>query len=403
MTRRELLAMAAATTFTPVTSWAQTGHRPTGFIRTNWSIDPFSLGAYSYVAKGARNSDRSKIGQSIDGRIFFAGEACNKKSGSGVHSAFQSAVATSEEIIALGIKEITIVGAGISGLVAAQRLSAHGLDVQVIEARDRVGGRICTDSTTLSAPVDLGASWIHNAQKNPATNLVHQFNIETTPTHEDRAIARDGTGRAMSMDDLPSWMDEVRYFQSGLGVDEANVNLFAYLFEGALSGDQLIFPQGYAQILQGLKGNYQLKLSTVLREVVLHESTVELKTSAGVERSEAVLITVPLGVLKAKTIRFDPALPTEKQAAIVRMGMGLLDKFYIQFDEVFWDKDAHVIATPDNGLPRGQFNVWLNLFPLFNAPILLAFNGGSPAHALANASDQEMLACAMQTLNRAYP
>ncbi len=109
----------------------------------------------------------------------------------------------------------------------------------------------------------------------------------------------------MSLDNQPNWVDKVQYFQSRLGAQEVDINVFADLFKCAL--------------------------------------------------------------------------------------------------KIIWEKDAHVFATPDNGLPHGQFNVWLNLFPLFNAPILLAFNGGSPAHALAKASDQELLAFAMQTLNRAYP
>ena len=59
-----------------------------------------------------------------------------------------------------------MIGAGVSGLEAATRLAARGADVTVLEARDRVGGRIRTD-TSWGTPVELGATWIHGVTGNP--------------------------------------------------------------------------------------------------------------------------------------------------------------------------------------------------------------------------------------------
>ena len=82
--------------------------------------------------------------------------------------------------------------------------------------------------------------------------------------------------------------------------------------------------------------------------------------------------------------------------------MGVLDKVYLQFPDVFWDADTTWILTPENDLPRGQFNQWLNLAKFVDQPVLVAFNGGPPALDLAGLSDDEMIERAMQTLNLAY-
>jgi len=73
--------------------------------------------------------------------------------------------------------KIIIIGAGISGIAAAKTLYDKGYSVTIIEARDRVGGRMNTDRTTLSAPCDLGASWIHHVDGNPVTELCERFKI----------------------------------------------------------------------------------------------------------------------------------------------------------------------------------------------------------------------------------
>ena len=82
-------------------------------------------------------------------------------------------------------------------------------------------------------------------------------------------------------------------------------------------------------------------------------SEVKLTLHSGeTEAFDAVIVTVPLGVLKAGALAFEPRLPEAKQVAIQRMGMGILDKLYLRFDKVFWD-DVTVILTPENGLPHG--------------------------------------------------
>lgn len=82
-------------------------------------------------------------------------------------------------------KPVLIIGAGMAGLTAARDLKRRGIPVVVIEGRDRIGGRIRT-WRELSAPVDLGASWIHAAEGNPVTDLAHEFGIHLSGLRESQ-------------------------------------------------------------------------------------------------------------------------------------------------------------------------------------------------------------------------
>src|ERR1700758_2136320 len=81
-----------------------------------------------------------------------------------------------------GIKPVLIIGAGMAGLGAARNLADAGWPVRVIEARDRIGGRVYT-ARDLGVPLDMGASWIHGTTDNPLTELATKAQIETVPTN----------------------------------------------------------------------------------------------------------------------------------------------------------------------------------------------------------------------------
>lgn len=70
--------------------------------------------------------------------------------------------------------DVAIVGAGVAGLTAARALMSAGKSVQVIEARDRIGGRAFTDSATFGFPFDHGAQWIEAGKANPAMAIVRE-------------------------------------------------------------------------------------------------------------------------------------------------------------------------------------------------------------------------------------
>src|SRR5262245_39721660 len=74
-------------------------------------------------------------------------------------------------------REVLVIGAGIAGLTAARDLAIDGYDVVVLEARERIGGRIWT-SHELSVPADLGASWIHGFEDNTIARLARRHDTQ---------------------------------------------------------------------------------------------------------------------------------------------------------------------------------------------------------------------------------
>jgi polyamine oxidase len=113
-----------------------------------------------------------------------------------------------------------------------------------------------------------------------------------------------------------------------------------------------------------------------------------------------VIVTLPLGVLKSGSVVFSPELPQDKRNAIDNLGMGLLNKVYLQFPEVFWDQDADLLGY--DGPDRGLFSEWVNIAKITGEPILLGFNASSVAEELEGWTDEEIIAEAMLALRGMY-
>lgn len=405
MDRRDFIAAAlgALTSgFVPIAGAAQGTRTATGYIRTNWSRDPYSLGSYSYLAKGSWRKDHAALGRSVGDRLFFAGEATHPSYNSTVHAAYESGIMAVESVSETGAKTVAIIGAGMSGLAAADALARRGYDVTIWEARDRIGGRIWTDNR-LGTALDLGASWIHGTDGNPLTQLAKSQGVSTLAT-TDSYVIRGSDGREIPDDDTPDWIDNVVSVQHSAGADTAEINVLAYLRDTDYGGEEVVFPGGYAQLLDAFSSDYDIQLNRELVRVEFDGEGVRLEDKAGQsDRVDTVIVTVPLGVLKQGSITFSPPLPAEKQSAIESLGMGTLDKVYLRYDDVFWDADKTWIITPETGLPQGQFNQWLNLYPYTGQPIIMAFNGAQPARDLAKLSDAKIVERAQKTLDTAYP
>ncbi|AUX69563.1 hypothetical protein CHX26_08730 [Porphyrobacter sp. HT-58-2] len=401
--RRTLLALMAANTATicaPLLSISNTERKLAGYLRSNWSKDPYAFGSYSYPARTARPQDRMALAEPIAGVVFFAGEACHPVYNSTVHAAYESGLRAADALTPSSRKSIVVIGAGISGLAAASLLARAGHQVTVLEARNRIGGRVWT-SQQMGLPLDLGASWIHGTEGNPLTALADSLDLVRFKM-SDRHIVRDGQGRKLRPQDQPDWLFDCIEAQTAFGADLNLLRPEAVDDNDGYGGDDEAFSGGYAAILDALKGEYEIALESCVRQVKITDNGVvlEVDDKASVH-ADAIIVTVPLGVLKAGAISFDPPLPAAKTDAIMRSGMGVLDKLFLRFDDVFWD-NATWIYTPDTGLPRGQFNLWLNLHPYLDLPVLAAFNGGSAALALSHINDDQMIGKALQVLGRAY-
>lgn len=404
MERREVLAGSTAAVLAGLAPWpsnAQTNEQPKllGNLRTNWSRDPFSFGTYSHLARGSRRRHHRQLAQPVAGKLFFAGEAANPDRNSSVHAALESGRMVAASLLDGSAQKIGIIGAGIAGLSAAQLLHAAGRDVEVLEARDRIGGRINTD-TTLGFPADLGASWLHGSDGNPLTAVTDEVGMRKAFSDETWVVRANG--RALNDDEVPGWVEEVSNYDNRAGASREAMNEWGYVFTSDYGREEVLFPDGYGQIFDAFKGDYSLQLNSVVTGIDYSDTDVVVTEESGSQTFDALIVTVPLGVLKAKTIAFTPVLPEAYQTAIDALGYGTLDKIYLQFEDVFWDEEPHNIITPFNGFERGYFNNWVNLYPTMGKPVLLCFNGGPAALALSSEPDEVVIDNARKTILTAY-
>lgn len=343
---------------------------------------------------------------------------------------------------------VIVIGAGIAGLATARQLVDAGKKVVVLEARNRLGGRIHTSTKWADVPLDLGATWIHgDGAANPLTGLAQKAAARTTTTSFARDAAYDADGHVLTnaeqatMNRLRSEMRAaVTAFQESSsdvplrdaiyrGVDYANkvpfeqrltdhlinttyeheysgpaTELSALNFDSdsRFNGDERLFLDGYSVLSNYLAKGLDVRLQQIVREINYSNETVTVSTSQGTVQGTAVVVTVPLGVLQSGAIQFSPALPTDKLNAINGLGMGTLNKCYLRFPTAFWDTAADWINYVPAATNRGEWAEWLSLTRVTGKPVLLGFNAADYGRSLEKLSDSEIVARAMQTLRAMY-
>ena len=340
---------------------------------------------------------------------------------------------------AAGDERIAIVGAGAAALAAADELQVRGFsNVVLLEARDRVGGRIWTSSIGDGIPVELGATWIHGVRGNPVSDIVESNSIATAETDYDNAVLFDHDGRpaepvdavlwgtymaladempeeslqdvfeqfaathGLSDDDRRLWLYSLAsMFSHEFGADISDLSILSYDGPRTLRGGDVVFPEGYSQIVDVLAAGRDIRLDHPVAGIDHSGPTVVVTTESGAAiEADRVVVTVPLGVLKAGTISFTPALPPAMRDAIGALDMGILNRTCLLFDEPFWDRDTEWIGYA--GQQPGQWSETLNLFPYLGRPVLAMFNPGSFGAETEQYSDSELAARAVQTLEAIF-
>ena len=361
-------------------------------------------------------------------------------------SSSSSASATSAPAPADGRNaDVLVIGAGIAGLRAAEVLVANGRRVIVLEARDRIGGRIYTDRSW-GVPVELGASWIHGVENNPIAALAAAKGIATQATdYESIMYGADGqrlgdgalddieeqvadlveAGREDSPDtDEPlrsaldraiaaADLDPSERLNVEMGITASieheyatdTVNLSATNFDDGADegGGDALLPEGYDQVVAAVANGLDVRLGHVVTSIDTSGDRAVVVTSQGNFQAGAVIVTVPLGVLKAGTIEFLPALPERKSRAIAKLGMGTLSKTCLRFESQFWPDDAELIDIVPSISRRGQWVESLSLTGLVDVPALMMFNAGEFARAVEAMTDPEVIASASSALRPAFP
>lgn len=282
---------------------------------------------------------------------------------------------------------IVVVGAGVAGLAAAGWLRAVGMPATLIEAGDRIGGRAWT-SAIGPDPFDHGASWLHDAERNPLVAMARP---------EDRLRTSDDREEHLTVDGRPATEQERRDYHAAWdrldavvapalhGPDTTLAAAMAPMardpwaplvaqWEGAiiaaadadvlglqdwhrnrLDGANMVAPGGIgAYVTRHLAT--PARLGTPASRITWSGPGVAVETPRGTIRARAAIVTVSTGVLAAGGIAFDPPLPAAVQQAVHALPMGLLSKVALP-----------AIGPDRQGLPKGALVVGRDARMTFNA------------------------------------
>jgi len=359
------------------------------------------------------------------------------------HSSEQS---LSEKEIVQSI-DVIVVGAGVAGISAAAELQKQGKSVLVLEARDRLGGRTWSVRHK-SVLLEMGASWLHGLENNPLVPLARKEGLSLlAPTDWNHNVSYDDAGEVI--EDIAElrdrWLGVIDQYAQRYQSTEPNASLQMLMDDAQKTGDlsfvsdqlhqafinsmyeqewaadaaalsvqalddgeeyqgqDVMLRQGFGEILSILSKGLTIELNQAITSIDYSSSNVNSKVvvKSRLKRwvADKVLVTVPLGVLQSGDIKFIPELPTKKQQAMAHIGMGVLNKVWLEFPEVFWDDVSSINFV---GEDKGRFSEWLSLAQDFGRPYLLAFNAAEFGQKLEAFSDAEIIEDAMLVLRSAY-
>jgi len=336
------------------------------------------------------------------------------------------------------VQSVLIIGAGAAGLAAAQRLAQAGVRVTILEARERLGGRIHTlRDARLPIPVELGAEFVHG-KPDEIWKIIHAQNLLVGSLEGDnwcsenlslkkckdfwsrwnqvaRQVKRGKTypDRSFSefLNTTPSGArldDETRRsateFVEGFNAARADLISMQHLALAQEASDRIsgdtpyrIFA-GYDHIVRTLSRfdseRVDIRLNTIIDEIEWRPGYVR----ANVFEADQAIITLPLGVLQAGVLRFTPDLE-EKRIAAQEIVMGHVVKAILCFDSMFWEERGLTDLSFLHA--RGEkFPAWWTTRPIA-APILVGWAGGLPAEALSYRSEDAIRRAAIQSLANA--
>ena len=350
--------------------------------------------------------------------------------------------------------DVVVIGAGVAGLTAGSKLAEAGRSILMLEARDRIGGRVWTrHEPELSVPIELGAEFIHGRvtetfellQESGKAALhtagahwtVRNGKLEqrTENLFEQIQTALDRSG-VLREPDVPFETFLNRSERYGLSQDaRALARAFVEGFDAAdparvsahsiaeewRSGGMVDAPQfrplgGYSSVLAALaksleRAHIHLQLQTIVSEVRWRRGAVEIEgrflDQPFHAKASKAIITVPLGVLQLPpdtpaALRFIPALE-DKKAALDGLASGPVLKVLLRFRAPFWEelddgryRDASFFHSPETTFPT----FWTAM-PL-RAPLLNAWIGGPKAACLSEATDTQIIRQALTSLEAIF-
>jgi polyamine oxidase len=349
------------------------------------------------------------------------------------------------------VERVVVVGAGLAGLTVANALAHAEVPSVVLEARDRIGGRVHTVHLG-GWPVDLGASWIHTPVGNPLTRLAELAGIgrRAGDPFVDMAGLDRHEGRVLRAQELEEVLGAVDEFPRAIGALQPDLGPAATVAEGVdrfvagrasggggrwlrdavmavveidssappevqalasypanaldYEGDYLgdLLVGGYGAVAGALGAGLDVRLGAEVEQVIVRPDGVRVRTASGSEEvGSHVVLTVPLGVLQGGAIRFDPPLSPDRAATIGRLGFGRYEKVALRFEEPFWRAAGvgHLLVFPAGADGLAPFLAGHDAFDA--GPVLVAHAGGRSADRVNGLSDSEVVARLRELMSEA--
>jgi monoamine oxidase len=354
--------------------------------------------------------------------------------------------------------DVAILGAGVAGLEAARVLHEHEIDFIVLEARERVGGRVFSlHDESLPVAIELGAEFVHGrapelrdiAQEGPFAIAdidgqrweSHQGRLRRADDFWDRLDVVMGKLRTRGQDrsfeqflksahrlERRARSFALQWVENFHAADPARVSERA-LAEGGSPGDDVRERRlgrvlgGYDAVARWIGRGIadHIRFGTVVTGVQWEEGAVRIETrqpsgtSSGLA-ARAVIVALPLGVLVARpgepgAVAFDPPLARDstKAAALEGMTMGAVARVTLRLREPFWASSRFARRAKDQNLDRlsflhtedRDFPVWWTSYPV-SAPVLVAWRGGMRAREISAAGEDQAVELALAALARQF-
>lgn len=419
---------------------------PTGSLVTRWDTDRWSRGSYSALPVNVSPSVRRTLADAVIGRrIALAGEYASTQYPSTTTGAYLSGRYAVRRILdRTDARTAIVIGAGMAGAAAAQALDAAGVRVTVLEARDRVGGRIWSDRTW-GPPVELGAAWIHGTGGNPLVPLARDAGLRLVPTDYDDAVVRDTvTGRPSAEAErrwtrldalleqlgdawpprslsvaqwlarqgwttgrIDSWAAQVEVTQE-YALNPSRLGVRATEEGGAYRGGDVLVADGYATIPEDLLSDIDVRLDSAVEAASATRDGVEVRLGSGrVLKADVAIVAVPLALLRAGLPAIDP-WPRPIRDAARRLVTGTFEKVVLRYEDQWWG-DHRVYGVVGGGVPGApagsaaslRWTEFYSLTDVLGFPALVGFSGGSAARSRPK-SDAACVAEATAALAAAF-
>lgn len=354
---------------------------------------------------------------------------------------------------------VIVIGGGFAGIAAARALYDASFRVIVLESRDRIGGRVCTDYS-FGFPVDLGASWLHGVSKeNPLAPLIGRLGLPLYRTSGDNSVLYDHDLESYALFDIDGKqvsqelvsqvgetferiLEETNKVREEFSEDSSIKHAISIVFERnpnlrlegmahkvlqwylcrmegwfaadadtislkcwdkeeLLPGGHGLMVRGYQPVVNTLAKGLDIRLNHRVQKINRRTSGVKVTVENGTTFfADAAVVAVPLGVLKSNSISFEPRLPQWKEEAISDLGIGIENKIVLHFDKVFWPNVEFLGVVAETTYGCSYF---LNLHKATGHAVLVYMPAGQLARDIEKMSDEAAASSAFVQLKKILP